>query len=504
MKRNYFFKVFGALFVFLCLLQETMLAQSCTWTVNVNGSYGDQVSWELRDANSAVLLSGGNYQYGFSDTKTVENDGPVTFYVETNGNWLDNVVIYKISNSNGIIASGTLDGGKEKTVNGLMCSTQPLAQQQGCLASDYEAFPVNIYIPACAGLAETISTGAYAGQYSLVQVTQGTEYTFSSSIATDQITIGNENGSNVLAYGSGSVSWVATADQVVRFYTHVDGYCNFVNIFRERRVKCGELPPPPSNPDFPCFQGDGLASNGFENAFDITAESYYRTVDDFFVQSGTSFTMKHVRLNIASFRPLSGIYFKIYADNDGKPGDAVIATTDSVVPSKQILRGYNNIGFPVYEVSADLSQSISLSPGRYWLSPQTEREDFGSSYWEMTSTGTNGNYVYSSEGDSPWTSDDRNYNAVFFVAGECSSLSTSDIRPSEIGYYPNPVGDRLFFQTKGQLKKVTVYNLVGQTVVENLKIENGSVLTSKLQPGNYLFKIETEGGDIKTIKVTKK
>lgn len=505
MKKNYFLKRLSILMVIVCFSQAKMIAQNCTWTVNVNGSYGDQVSWQLRDANSNVLLSGGNYSYGFSETKTIESSGLVEFYIETMGEWLDNVVIYKISNSNGIVNTGTLDGGKEKTVGGLNCTNAPITGSQGCLNVDYQDYPPDaVYTPNCTGFAETITTGGYAGQYSLVQVTEGTEYTFSSSITSDQITVGNENGTTALAYGQGSVKWLAPANQVIRFYTHVDQYCNFVNTFRERRVKCGSLVDPPANPDFPCFQGDGLASNDFENAFTISAGSVYRTVDDFLVQSGTSFKLKHVRLNVATFSPLSTIYFVIYKDENGKPTNEEVTTTEAVVPTKQILRGYNSIGFPIYEVSVDLPQPIDFTGGRYWLLPQAEREDGGDSYWEMTSTGSNGLYTFGSTNNSPWVSDSRNYNAVFFVAGECNALSTSDIKQTGINYYPNPVGDRLFLQTKDQIKKVTVYNLVGQTVIENLKLENGSVLTSKLKTGTYLFKIETIDGQFKTIKITKK
>jgi hypothetical protein len=476
--------------------------------LDLSGSYGDQISWELRDSNANVLLSGGGYTYGFSDTQTVEAEGSLTFYIETMGTWLDNVVNYHIANANGIVVAGTLTGGEEITYEDLSCEDQALATSEGCLDAFYGSSSADAYQPLCIGINEMITTAGYAGQYSPIQVTEGIEYTFSSSIETDLITIGDEAGETVLAYGTDSVTWTAESDGIIRFYTHTDAYCNYMNTFRLRFVKCGEASPPPTEPDYDCFQGDGLASNDFENAFSILADDpWYRNVDDIVVDEGTEFTVQYIRLNIATEAlPITNIFFKILADDNGVPTNEEVASTNVIVPTVQIVRGFNSIGFPVYEVSVDLPEPIVLTEGRYWLLPQAYVQS-GSPYWEMTSLGSNGEYVYSSyDGGSTWFKDERNYNAVFFAAGECDLVQGVLHLESEISHYPNPVDDVLHIDAEKSISQVSVYNPVGQQMLIKSNAINSyqtQVDVSSLSPGVYIIKLLLEDKQVNIFKIIK-
>src|SRR5690606_33798250 len=93
----------------------------------------------------------------------------------------------------------------------------------GCLTGTL--YPSTAFTPACYGMPQVITTIGWAGEYSNVNVVAGTEYIFSSSIDTDFITIANTGGTSVYTSGTGSVTWTATADEVVRFYTHADADC---------------------------------------------------------------------------------------------------------------------------------------------------------------------------------------------------------------------------------------------------------------------------------------
>lgn len=506
MRKFYKLMSFGFIMLFLTFAQSMAKAQNCQWTVSLSGSYGDQISWQLRGADETVVLSGGSYTgYGFSDEKTVTAEGPLEFYIETmGGDWGDNVVSYYVSNENGVVATGTLLADLESTRSGLNCSDLALATSEGCLDSPFDAYPIDIYTPSCVGVTEIITTGAYAGQYSSIAVTAGSEYVFSSSIESDFITVGNEAGTLVLAHGEGSVTWTSETNQVIRFYTHTDAYCNGVNIFRERKVLCGEAAPPPTDPDFDCFQGDGLVALGDENAFSISSGPPYRTVDDFIVEEGTTFNLQQVRLNVVAFAPVFEIHFVIYSDDNGTPTNDVVATTEYIVPTSQILRGYNDIGFPIYEVTADLTEPIEFEAGTYWLLPQADGVGGGDSYWGMTSLGSNGGYTYSSEGEGPWVSDERNYNAVFFVAGECNDLGVSDLNAFDFNYYPNPVNDVLNLSSKITIKEVSAFNVAGQKMFNLSNIKSGKVDVSKLNAGTYFFKVKLENGQVETFKVLKK
>lgn len=121
---------------------------------------------------------------------------------------------------------------------------------EGCLNDPNGQWPGATFTPSCSGAPEVITTIAWTGEYSKVNVTAGTEYVFSSSVATDFITISDENGTIAYAAGTSPLTWTATANEVIRFYSHFDSDCNFDAIeFRSRIVQCGDILPPPPNDD---------------------------------------------------------------------------------------------------------------------------------------------------------------------------------------------------------------------------------------------------------------
>ncbi len=109
----------------------------------------------------------------------------------------------------------------------------------GCTEALYGQYPSSTFVPSCTGAAEVIVTDAWTGEYSLVETTEGVEYTFSSSVATDYITITSEDGSVVLGTFTGSTSaGLAPMDAVVRFYLHENDQCESADINRSRIVQC--------------------------------------------------------------------------------------------------------------------------------------------------------------------------------------------------------------------------------------------------------------------------
>lgn len=118
------------------------------------------------------------------------------------------------------------------------------APAEGCtnVTSIYEQWPQGTFNPQCQGTEETITIEGETGEYSKVQVSAGRIYTFSSSVATDYVTIANEDASVVYAYGSSPVTWTATGDEVVRFFLHLDDQCNSSTAFRSRIVSCRVQP----------------------------------------------------------------------------------------------------------------------------------------------------------------------------------------------------------------------------------------------------------------------
>jgi len=114
-----------------------------------------------------------------------------------------------------------------------------------CTFDDFGQWPGATFTPACSGSAEVISTLCFAGEYSVVNVTNGTMYTFSSSIATDYLTITNAAASTNYAWGVSPITWTATFTGTIRFWTHTSSACGSDDVdFRDRRVQCGTPPPP--------------------------------------------------------------------------------------------------------------------------------------------------------------------------------------------------------------------------------------------------------------------
>ncbi|WP_298153318.1 T9SS type A sorting domain-containing protein [Flavobacterium sp.] len=136
-----------------------------------------------------------------------------------------------------------------------------------CLTATNGQYPDTTYTAAtCDGSTlNEITTLAFADEYSLVNVTAGETYQFSSSNAGDVITIADEAGTTTLAYGENAyVLWLSDIDGVVRFYTHKDNACSGDGfVFRTRGIVCGT---PPS-----CFPaGNITVSNLTTNTATVT------------------------------------------------------------------------------------------------------------------------------------------------------------------------------------------------------------------------------------------
>ena len=114
-----------------------------------------------------------------------------------------------------------------------------------CLNTTSGTYPATAYIiTTCDGYTPNeIVTDGWADEYSIVTVTAGETYTFTSSITTDVITISADSGATAAAFGIGSVTWVSTVTGDIWFYTNLnDGSCGGDFNSRTRAVICGTPP----------------------------------------------------------------------------------------------------------------------------------------------------------------------------------------------------------------------------------------------------------------------
>ncbi|MCB0442505.1 MAG: T9SS type A sorting domain-containing protein [Flavobacterium sp.] len=103
-------------------------------------------------------------------------------------------------------------------------------------------FPEDTLTPdVCDGVTENaIVDNAWAGEYANISVISGQTYSFNSSVATDFITIGSEDGTTPISYGTTPLIWTSDVTGVVRFYIHLNDQCETENLDRTRSVICGE------------------------------------------------------------------------------------------------------------------------------------------------------------------------------------------------------------------------------------------------------------------------
>lgn len=81
------------------------------------------------------------------------------------------------------------------------------------------------------------------------------------------------------------------------------------------------------------------------------------------------------------------------------------------------------------------------------------------------------------------------------------NLSVGDFDASNLKIYPNPTSDLITISSTEEVKKVSIFNMIGQQVlISDAKEMN----VSKLQQGTYLIKIEFENGKTYSEKIIKK
>ena len=72
---------------------------------------------------------------------------------------------------------------------------------------------------------------------------------------------------------------------------------------------------------------------------------------------------------------------------------------------------------------------------------------------------------------------------------------TDNAASGSFSLYPNPANDHVFITTSGDLKRVTVYNALGQLVVDEITTGKQYELnTASYTIGVYMVRVETADG----------
>ena len=408
-------------------------------------------------------------------------------------------------------------------------------------------YPDTAYVPqVCDGAtAESITDFGYAGEYSLVSLTSGLTYEFSSSNATDFITISSEDASTVYTFGTTPVTWTATSDQTVRFYTHLDNQCGTEQVERTRAVMCSgftALPPDCATLTFPAdgaidvpvgslvtFTWDAPTTGTTPDSYDIyggttlplTAANLITNVTTTSIgitinppAYNTTFYWMVVPRNLAgeatdctsfSFTTIAAPGYCLNGNPIPYPTDTYVVsscdgtTVEDIIPTADGYAGeYSNVSVTsgyTYQFSSSIATdfiTISADDGVTaaiaGITPVT---------WTAAADGVVRFYTHAD--DQCATNSDPRQRSVLCSGG----LSLPTFNTSSIKAYPNPVKDMLNLISDKMISKVQVTNLLGQVVLEKaVNTTNGQINVSNLASGTYLVKITSEDL-VKTIKVIK-
>lgn len=392
----------------------------------------------------------------------------------------------------------------------------------GCTTSPNGQFPTTAVTPNCNGSVYNITTAAWTGEYSVLNVTSGVNYTFSVSNPAYYITITNNTATpTILAGGVGSVSWTSDVTGTIRFYSHTSVACGSGTsaTAHTRSVKCGSAP---VEPDYGCDQTyagtPDLANNIVKNT-----TLNYAVANDFFVPMESeayklqSITADIVPLAATGGADIAAFNVQIMSNSATDTPGTVIHTISNVAPESVTTLPGTFAGYPTFAVKVNLggySLPVNTTADtRYWISLQAISASNTSMYWigyqYTEGWNTKSNYI-STDGGATWTqitsatTPGQHYDSNMVIDADCTVAAVSESGSRNVSFYPNPVKDYLTIDSKIKVETVHIYNANGQKMPVLAKLNNGKVDMSKLAPGMYIVSTILENGKNESFKVVKK
>ncbi|WP_159800371.1 fibronectin type III domain-containing protein [Flavobacterium sp. MK4S-17] len=113
------------------------------------------------------------------------------------------------------------------------------AATTGCNGAVNGLWPLDTFTSACSGTNEVITTSAFTGQFTNINIADVKTYTFTSSVATDYITITNEDGTETYAAGPTPLTWFSDSTSgIARFYLNSNSSCAVNSVQRTKSISC--------------------------------------------------------------------------------------------------------------------------------------------------------------------------------------------------------------------------------------------------------------------------
>ena len=240
----------------------------------------------------------------------------------------------------------------------------------------------------------------------------------------------------------------------------------------------------------------------FENGFNISSTTDFKTANDLTVAAGEDFTLTNITASIFANAGISNVDVVYYDDASGLPG-TIIGSENSVTIDSQAVIG-NNFGFDVNEVNMTVAPFVfsgqAGSDTTYWIELiATDGGSTGSVFWVVTSSSMVGNPAAQFNGG--WAPNGDGFDGVYIFEGECGALGVADAIVDGFTYYPNPTSGMLNLSADKNIQDIAVFNMLGQKVISTkVGATSTEIDFSSLAVGTYVMKV-TIDGQIGTYKV---
>ena len=263
--------------------------------------------------------------------------------------------------------------------------------------------------------------------------------------------------------------------------------------------------PPVYDPCAPANSGEPFVGIGFSDG--------YMAANDFDVLANTQFAVEKITLEVATVAGDPTTFNVSFFEGESGVENPVGSTFEDLVPTSVTPNGYLFGFYPMYTVELTLPTTetfpaTTTEDKKYWIAIESALDSTGGfTYWVSTAYMGTTLPTWQNDGVNWFVYDDGaggNGEGVMAIEGECETLGLSDISTTDFAYYPNPVNNILNIESRKNIESVSIFNMTGQKVISNLKVENGKVNLSSLSPGSYVFRVRLEGGQVETFKVVKK
>jgi hypothetical protein len=411
-----------------------------------------------------------------------------------------------------------------------------LGANAGCTTAVNGQYPVNTFTPTCFGNNEIIVSDAYASEFSNVNILVNTQYTFTSSVTSDYITITNADASVTYIAGSSPLVWVSGSNSgVIRFYLHANSACASQNSNRIKYIACQAATA--------CGAPTGLSASNLttsgatlnwiapnpapSNGYQVYIDTNNITPTASTIPTGS---VANVGGTLTGLTVSSTYYFWVRS-NCGT-GQSNWIGGSSFTTSTPIAVGCTEAiwpQFPSFTVTPSCTGANEIIAANAYCSEYSLISILPNKQYTFTS-GVNTDYITISNADgtiiraggtSPlnWLSGSNTGTIRYYLHEDvaCGSnaidrskfiactnaLANETFSVDSLKLFPNPTTHLLNISSDEIIDSIALFNMLGQLVKEQvIHSKTGVIDMSSFSPATYFIKV-TSGDTSKTLKVIK-